>query len=150
MADPGGHDGGSGSAAGTARGNGSRRADAGRARFAAAGAVLAGLAVGLGAFGAHGLSEVLAPDRLATFETAVRYQMFHALGLLAAVALGGRALAAAPWLLAGSLTFSGSLYLLVFTGAGWWGAVAPVGGLLQIAGWLLLAFRLLRGWRSES
>jgi uncharacterized membrane protein YgdD (TMEM256/DUF423 family) len=123
---------------------------AARARTGAAGAVLAGLAVGLGAFGAHGLSDVLAPARLATFETAVRYQMFHALGLLAVAALGGRALTAAPWLLAGSLVFSGSLYLLVFTDTGWWGAAAPVGGLLQIAGWLLLAARLLRGSRPDA
>lgn len=109
------------------------------ARVAAAGAVLAAVAVTLGAFGAHGLRQVLTADRLATFETGVRYQMFHALGLLAVAALGGRAVRAAPWLLAGSLTFSGSLYLLVFTDSGWWGIVAPIGGLLQIAGWVILA-----------
>jgi uncharacterized membrane protein YgdD (TMEM256/DUF423 family) len=129
---------------------GDRGGAAGRARIGAAGAILAGLAVGLGAFGAHGLSEVLVPARLATFETAVRYQIFHALGLLAVAALGGRALAAAPLLLAGSLIFSGSLYLLVFTGSRWWGAVAPVGGLLQIAGWLFLAVHLLRGSRNAG
>ncbi|MEX2541929.1 MAG: DUF423 domain-containing protein [Trueperaceae bacterium] len=114
------------------------------ARVAALGAALAAVAVGLGAFGAHGLREVLTPDRLATFETAVRYQMYHALGLLAAAALGARAVPAAPWLLAGSLMFSGSLYLLVSTDTGWWGAVAPIGGLLQIAGWLILAVTMLR------
>lgn len=114
------------------------------ARAAALGAALAAVAVGLGAFGAHGLRDVLTPERLATFETGVRYQMFHALGLLATAALGGSALRAAPWLLAGSLTFSGSLYLLVLTDTGWWGAIAPVGGLLQIAGWLILAVMALR------
>lgn len=113
-------------------------------RVAAAGALLAAIAVALGAFGAHGLADVLTVERLATFETAVRYQMFHALGLLAVAALGQEAVRAAPWLLAGSLVFSGSLYLLVFTGAGWWGAVAPVGGLLQIAGWLILAAAVWR------
>lgn len=117
------------------------------ARVAAAGALLAAAAVALGAFGAHGLTEVLTVERLATFETAVRYQMFHALGLLAVAALGHGALRAAPWLLAGSLVFSGSLYLLVFSGAGWWGAVAPLGGLLQIAGWLVLATVM---WRRRS
>jgi uncharacterized membrane protein YgdD (TMEM256/DUF423 family) len=117
----------------------------GRARIAATGAALAGAAVALGAFGAHGLREVLTPERLGTFETAVRYQMFHGLGLLAVAALGARPCRAAPWLLAGSLTFSGSLYLLVLTSTGWWGAVAPVGGLLQIGGWLYLAAIL---WRT--
>lgn len=113
-------------------------------RVAGLGALLAGLAVALGAFGAHGLEQVLTQQRLGTFETAVRYQMFHALGLLAVAALGPRPCRAAPWLLAGSVIFSGSLYLLVATGAGWWGAVAPLGGLLQIAGWAYLAVLLFR------
>lgn len=113
---------------------------------AAAGALLSALAVGLGAFGAHGLAEMVSESRLATFETAARYQMFHGLGLLAAGALGPAAAKAAPWLLAGSLIFSGSLYLLVLSDTGWWGAVAPVGGLLQIIGWLILALQL---WRSR-
>lgn len=117
------------------------------ASAAAAGALLAALAVSLGAFGAHALDQVVTPDRIATFETAVRYQMFHALGLLAAAALGPAAARAAPWLLAGSLIFSGSLYLLVFTGTSWLGAVAPVGGLLQIGGWLALA---LFAWRGSD
>lgn len=122
-----------------------RRADS----VAAAGAVLAAVAVGLGAFGAHGLRETLSPERLATFEIAVRYQMFHALGLLAIASLGVRACRAAPLLLAGSLVFSGSLYLIVFTGAAWWGAVAPVGGLLLIGGWLMLVVLMLRSARAE-
>ena len=113
-------------------------------RVAAVGAVLAGLAVALGAFGTHSLAAVLSEQRLGTFETAVRYQMFHALGLLAVSALGPRACRAAPWLLAGSLIFSGSLFLLVASDAGWWGAVAPVGGVLQIGGWAYLALILFR------
>jgi uncharacterized membrane protein YgdD (TMEM256/DUF423 family) len=103
------------------------------------GALLAAAAVALGAFGAHGLRDLVTADRLATFETAVRYLMYHSLGLL----LAGTLRIASPWpartLLAGSLIFSGNLLLLVFTGAGWWGAVAPVGGFLQVCGWLLLA-----------
>jgi uncharacterized membrane protein YgdD (TMEM256/DUF423 family) len=111
---------------------------------AAVGAISAGLAVALGAFGAHGLEGLLSEQRLGTFETAARYQMFHALGLLVIAALGTKACRAAPWLLAGSIIFSGSLYLLVASDAGWWGAVAPVGGILQIGGWAYLAVLLLK------
>lgn len=104
------------------------------------GAILAACAVALGAFGAHALTDAVTPERLATFETGVRYLMYHSLGLL----LIGLTRTANPWparvLLAGSLVFSGSLFLLVFTGASWLGAVAPLGGVLQISGWLLLAF----------
>lgn len=110
------------------------------------GAILAGLAVAFGAFGAHALQDLVPAERLATFETGVRYQMYHALGLLLAAALGASR-RAAPLLLAGSAVFSGSLYLLVLTGWGWWGAVAPVGGTLQIVGWLLLALDLGRSGR---
>ncbi len=106
------------------------------------GALLAFLGVALGAFGAHALDGVLSPDRLATYETAVRYQMFHALGLLALGALPVRAQRAAPWLFWGSVVFSGSLYALVFSGASVLGAVAPVGGVLQLVGWALLFFGL--------
>lgn len=121
---------------------------------ATAGALLAGLAVALGAFGAHALEGMvlqgLVPEeRLSTFETGVRYQMYHGLGMLAAAALGTAASRAAPWLLAGSLVFSGSLYLLVLSGAGWWGAVAPVGGVLQIVGWIVLALAAYRRDRDQ-
>ncbi|HEX7003321.1 MAG TPA: DUF423 domain-containing protein [Trueperaceae bacterium] len=112
---------------------------------AATGALWAALAVAAGAFGAHGLEGLVSGDLLGTFETAVRYQMFHALGLLAAAAIGPRACRAAPWLLAGSLVFSGSLYLLVAGAPNWFGAVAPVGGLLMIWGWVYLAILGLRG-----
>ena len=108
------------------------------------GALLAGVAVALGAFGAHGLQEVLDAGRLGTFETAVRYQMFHALGLLAVAALGPRACRSAPLLLAGTVVFCGSLYLLVAGAPGWFGAVAPVGGVLLIGGWAYLALLLFR------
>ena len=106
------------------------------------GALLAFLGVALGAFGAHALEGVLSPDRLETYETAVRYQMFHALGLLALGALPVRAQRAAPWLFWGSVVFSGSLYALVFSGVSVLGAVAPIGGVLQLVGWALLFFSL--------
>lgn len=108
------------------------------------GAALAGAAVALGAFGAHALSDVLPADRMHTFETAVRYQMFHALGLLALAGLRRPARSAALLLLVGSLVFSGSLYLLVATDTPILGAVAPIGGVLQIAGWVALALAVAR------
>jgi len=115
----------------------------------AVGSVLAGLGVVFGAFGAHALKASLSPQLLATFETGVRYQMFHGLGLLAlAWAISRwpeRRLIPAAWLLlAGTVVFSGSLYLLVLTGARWFGAITPFGGLMLIAGWGLVAWRLVR------
>lgn len=119
----------------------------------AAGSILSGLGVAIGAFGAHGLQSVVTPERLATFETGVRYQMYHGLGLMAlAWAIDQwpqRRLAPAAVLLAiGTTVFSGSLYLLVLTGVGWLGAITPIGGLALIAGWLLASWRLLS--RSDS
>lgn len=104
------------------------------------GALLAFLGVALGAFGAHALGGVLTPDRLETYQTAVRYQMFHALGLLALGALPVRTWRAAPWLFIGSIVFSGSLYALVWSGMSILGAVAPIGGVLQLVGWAILFF----------
>ncbi len=106
------------------------------------GALLAFLGVALGAFGAHALDGVLTPERLETYQTAVRYQMFHALGLLALGALPQRAQRAAPWLFVGSIIFSGSLYALVWSGVSILGAVAPIGGVLQLVGWAILFFSL--------
>lgn len=104
------------------------------------GAVWALLGVALGAFGTHVLREVLEPARLATFETGVRYQLYHALGAIAIGALDNRTHRAAWLLLLGSLIFSGSLYALALTGVGGFGAIAPFGGGLMIAGWGLLAW----------
>jgi len=114
----------------------------------AAGSVLAGFGVVFGAFGAHALEASLGPKMLDTFETGVRYQMYHGLGLLAlAWAINRwpeRRLVPAAWLLlAGTVVFSGSLYLLVLTGARWFGAITPLGGVTLIAGWALVAWRLL-------
>ena len=103
------------------------------------------LAVALGAFGAHALKERLGPDMLAIFEVGVRYQMYHALALLAVAwahtRWPGTALTAGGWLfVAGMIIFSGSLYLLSLTGARWFGAITPLGGLAFMAGWLCLAW----------
>lgn len=106
------------------------------------GAGLAFLAVGLGAFGTHSLEGTLSPERLETFGTAVRYQIYHALGLLVLGALPQRAHRAAWPLFLGVLTFSGSLYLLVLTDTPWLGAVAPIGGALMLLGWAVLFFSL--------
>jgi uncharacterized membrane protein YgdD (TMEM256/DUF423 family) len=113
-------------------------------RWAAAGALLAGLGVALGAFGAHALEGVLSEARLATFETAVRYQTHQALGLFLLGLAPRPVRAAAPWLLAGTAIFSGSLYALVALDLSALGAVAPIGGAAMIFAWGLAAWRLLR------
>lgn len=117
--------------------------------FAAVGAVAGFLAVAGGAFGAHALRSRLSPGDLDIFETAVRYQMYHALALLAvswvASQWPGTSVLVAGWsFVGGVLVFSGSLYLLVFSGARWWGAVTPVGGVALLAGWAALAWTLFR------
>ena len=110
----------------------------------AAGLLLA-LATACGAFGAHALKGVLAPERLALWETAVRYQFFQALGLIG-VALAMRDISAgalrlaAALIVAGVLLFCGSLYALAFGAPRLLGALTPLGGLAWIAGWLLFAF----------
>lgn len=114
------------------------------------GAVTAAIGVGLGAFGAHGLKSRVSPEMLVVFETAVRYHMIHALGLLAIGWAatrwpGGTVQAAGIAMLAGIVVFSGSLYVMVLTGARWLGAVTPLGGLSFIVAWLLLAWAALRG-----
>jgi len=118
---------------------------------AVVGALGAGTAVALGAFGAHALQDVLTPARAATFETAVRYQFLHALALLAldaSRAAGatppGAARLAAAGLTSGTLLFSGALYALVASGAGAFGAIAPIGGALLLLGWSAWAWGLAR------
>jgi len=116
----------------------------------AAGALSAAIAVGTGAFAAHGLKARLSPEALAVFETGARYQMYAALGLLAAAWAAARwSGATVAWggglLVAGTLLFSGSLYALSLTGLRWLGAVTPLGGVAFIAGWVLLA---LAAWRA--
>ena len=120
--------------------------------FATLGAVSALLAVAAGAFGAHALRSRLSADLLAAFETGARYQMYHALALLlvawAATRWPGPPVRAAGWLfVAGTVIFSGSLYVLALTGARALGAVTPVGGLAFLAGWLALTIGI---WRSST
>lgn len=108
------------------------------------------LGVAAGAFGAHALRSSLSSADLAVFETAVRYQLVHALALVAAAWVGtrwpGGAATAAGWLfVAGIVVFSGSLYVLVLSGQRWLGAVTPVGGLAFLGGWLALAWAAARG-----
>ena len=116
--------------------------------FGALGALLALMSVAAGAFGTHALRPRLASDLLQVFETAAKYQMYHALGLLlVAVALGkwgGASLVWAGWLfVAGTAVFSGSLYILALTGVRWWGAVTPIGGACFLVGWILVVWGVL-------
>jgi uncharacterized membrane protein YgdD (TMEM256/DUF423 family) len=118
--------------------------------FFVVGALLAGLGVAAGAFGAHGLEGRVSPDRLETFRTAVTYQMYHALALLAvgwAAAQGGGPLVhgAGYCFVAGILVFSGSLYLLVLTDTSWLGAITPLGGAAFLVGWGLFAWGVWQG-----
>jgi uncharacterized membrane protein YgdD (TMEM256/DUF423 family) len=120
--------------------------------FLSIGFALGLLGVAAGAFGAHALGDSLGPDRIRTFETAVRYQLLHALALI------GVGLASAQWpdrrwtgagvlMIAGAVLFSGSLYALSILDIGVFGAVAPVGGVSLLAGWglgLAAAWRLQR------
>lgn len=113
-------------------------------------AVAGATGVALGAFGAHALRDKLAPESLDVWQTAVQYQLWHALalfgiGILLALYPASRWVAAAGWACAaGILVFSGSLYLLALTGARGLGAVTPLGGLALIAGWVLLVVGALR------
>jgi uncharacterized membrane protein YgdD (TMEM256/DUF423 family) len=120
--------------------------------FFSLGALSGLISVAAGAFGAHALRARLTPEYLAVFETGARYQMYHALGLLAVAWAITRwpepLLLWAGWLfLVGSVVFSGSLYLLALSGARWWGAVTPLGGVAFLAGWLCLALAALRAPR---
>jgi uncharacterized membrane protein YgdD (TMEM256/DUF423 family) len=117
--------------------------------FFGVGALSGLIGVAAGAFGAHALRERLAPDLLAVFETAARYQMYHALALVAVAwattRWPGAAAVWAGWLFAaGTLIFSGSLYALALTGIRWLGAVTPIGGLCLLGGWLCLALAARR------
>lgn len=111
-------------------------------------ALLIALATALGAFGAHGLQKVLAPDRLEVFETGVRYQFYHALGLLGiGLAVAGRerrgARLAARLIVVGLAFFSGSIYALTFGAPSVIGIVTPFGGLFLMVGWTVFALTIL-------
>lgn len=113
--------------------------------FFSLGAASGALGVAAGAFGAHALKARLTPELLAVFDTAARYQMLHALALLAAAWAASRwpglaARSAGLCFAAGTLLFCGSLYLMVATGMRALGAITPFGGVLFIAGWIALLF----------
>ena len=117
--------------------------------FFVLGTLMAAASVGLGAFGAHGLKGALDAAALANYETAARYQMYHAIALVVAAwaveRWPGALTTTAGWLfLAGIVLFCGSLYALSFTGIKWLGAITPLGGIAFIAGWVLLAVAVLR------
>jgi uncharacterized membrane protein YgdD (TMEM256/DUF423 family) len=119
--------------------------------FICLGAVLAGIGVALGALGAHLLKSRLSADQLASFETAVRYQMYHAIalivvGFVAVRSAGGLLTAAASLFVLGIVLFSGGLYGWIFTGIKPFVHIVPIGGMSWIIAWLLFAWA---SWRSS-
>ena len=117
--------------------------------FVIAGALLAAVAVGAGAFGAHALADRLSAARLATWETAARYHLIHAVALVLLGALSARwpapLLSVSGWLFTfGILVFGGTVYALALGGPHWLGAITPIGGLSLIAGWVVLAIAVAR------
>ncbi len=119
--------------------------------FLLIGSIAMALVVALGAFGAHGLKEILADEMLDIFETGVKYHFYHALGLLVislvAQSMPNSALLQwSGWLMVAGITiFSGSLYVLSVYGIKWLGAITPIGGLCFISAWILLA---LAAWQN--
>jgi len=110
-------------------------------------AFLLAVAVAAGAFGAHALKNVLTAERLETWQTAVQYHAWHALGLMLIALIGIQFQIVVTWpaslILAGILIFSGSLYILCLTGFSWLGAITPIGGVAFIVGWILLGIQVL-------
>ena len=110
---------------------------------------MAALSVLIGAFGAHGLKSKVTSMDLEIFETGVKYQMYHSLGLILIGIIGFHLpydLLKIPayLLISGTLIFSGSLYILVLTNIRWFGAITPLGGMCLILGWFLLSLNLFR------
>ncbi|MEQ9308191.1 MAG: DUF423 domain-containing protein [Balneolaceae bacterium] len=107
---------------------------------------LMALAIGLGAFGAHALENILSSDRLQTWETAVQYQAWNSLGIILMVLVGNTFFVDVKYatilLLSGVFVFSGSLYLLCLLNLSWLGAITPIGGVLFILGWSLFGWKL--------
>ncbi|ERJ19561.1 Putative membrane protein [Salinisphaera shabanensis E1L3A] len=116
----------------------------------AAGSLYGLIGVLLGAFGAHALASKLSADLQAIWHTAVQYQFYHALALLAVGLLARQGMAGASMMTAtvcfalGTLIFSGSLYVLAFSGIRWLGAITPIGGVLLIVGWAALLWPIVR------
>ena len=115
------------------------------------GAVMAGIAILLGAFGAHGLKNKITADYLIVFDTGVKYHFYHSLGLMIIGILAFH-FPTEPlhipciFIVSGIILFSGSLYVLSITGLKWVGAITPVGGLSFIIGWILTAYYI---WRAS-
>jgi uncharacterized membrane protein YgdD (TMEM256/DUF423 family) len=122
--------------------------------IAACGALNMLIAIACGAFGAHALKNLLSPDMLSIWHTAVQYQMAHALGMLLIVALTPRLLSTTALsrigiaFLFGIIVFSGSLYLLALTGVRWLGAITPIGGVAFLLAWGVLGWEMLK--RNEA
>lgn len=119
--------------------------------FAILGALSGFIGVAAGAFGAHGLRQRLSAEMLGVFETAARYQMYHALALMAvawaATRWPGGGIHLAGWsFVVGTLLFSGSLYVLSLTDIRWLGAITPLGGAAFLLGWLSLAWGI---WKHQ-
>ncbi len=118
--------------------------------FIMLGAINMVVAIILGAFGSHGLKQIISPDMVQVFQTGVQYHIYHALGLLLVAVLmipyphsGG--LRTGGWILmAGIILFSGSLYLLALTGMSVFGPVTPVGGVCFIVGWIWIFWAALK------
>ena len=119
------------------------------------GTLLAGLAVGLGAFGAHGLKKIVSAENVAVYQTGVQYQMYHALallfvGLLSDRLYNGYVSYAGVFFIAGIILFSGSLYLIVSLYAmnkiipSAIGILTPIGGLFYILGWVCMLIGILK------
>ena len=115
-----------------------------RARWLVMVGFMGSVAVGAGAFGAHGLEGIVSAARLKTWLTAAHYLMVHSVALLVLVlsqeVFGSWRPVLWSWTL-GSLIFAGSLFALVLTGVTWLGAITPIGGVLLVVGWLLMAWR---------
>lgn len=111
-------------------------------------AILLALAVAAGAFGAHALKNVLSAERLETWQTAVQYHAWHALGLMLIALIGIQFGLVITWpaslILAGIVIFSGSLYVLCLSGIGWMGAITPIGGVAFIFGWVLFGIQIFK------
>ncbi len=119
------------------------------------GALFAGLGVVLGAFGAHALKQVLSPEQLVSFETGVRYQMYHSFALLAGGIIynyipSKQIRLASIFFIIGVLLFSGSLYAMTLlkmngeVGLGGIGIITPIGGVFFVLGWLMLVIGIIR------
>jgi len=122
-------------------------------KYAVIGALNVALAIALGAFGAHGLKDIVSERMLANFETGVRYHMYSALGLILISMLyqftqeSKKIKQGALLICAGTVVFSGSLYVMSLTGKTILGAITPIGGVLLIAGWILVAVGVLRPYK---